>query len=117
MYDEDFAVFLFRIVTNLMNKYNKNILEKINLFYLSSEQHGWQGVMFDNNHYNASINLILKTMTLRNVQSAFEDAKVPKIFDYFSLDINFMDFWMLRKVLEIGYRPRAVVVEVSNLKN
>ncbi len=79
---------------------------------ISSEQHGWTGVMFDNENENPAINLIRRTMTLANVKSEFEAANVPKVFDYFSLDINFMDFWMLKKVLDIGYRPRVIVVEV-----
>jgi len=69
--------------------------------------------MFDNQYENPKINLIKQNVTLDNVKSLFEEAQIPMLFDYFSLDINFMDFWMLKKVLELGYRPRAVVVEVD----
>jgi hypothetical protein len=69
--------------------------------------------MFDNENENSKINLIKRTVTLDNVKSLFEAAQIPLHFDYFSLDINFMDYWMLKKVLEAGYRPRAVVVEVD----
>jgi len=69
--------------------------------------------MFDNQNESPKINLIKQTVTLDNVKSLFEETQILLLFDYFLLDINFIDFWMLKKVLELSYRPRAVVVEVD----
>lgn len=57
------------------------------------EKYGWRGIMFDNNNENLDINLHKASIWVENVVATFEKHKIPKKFDFFSLDTDMSDFW------------------------
>ncbi len=46
-----------------------------------------------------------------NVMQIFKD--FPPTMDFLSIDTDFGDFWLLKTILEGGYRPRVIVVEFN----
>jgi len=77
------------------------------------EQHGWTGVMFDGGYADPAMNLHRAFITVDNICGLFRRAVVPKKFDLLSVDIDFNDLHVLRRVLKCGYIPRVIVCEYN----
>jgi len=75
---------------------------------------GWDGLMIDNNCENSSLNLKKHTVTKDNICDILTRYEVPKKIDFLSLDVDGMDYWILKSVLS-QYQPRLIVVE-SNVR-
>lgn len=52
-------------------------------------------------------------VTMENVAELMVKYEVPKNLDFLSLDIDSIDYWVLKGFLEAGYRPRAMVSEYN----
>lgn len=52
-------------------------------------------------------------VTPENVVELFEKYEVPDNFDFLSLDIDSIDYYVLRTLLEADYKPRAMVTEYN----
>jgi len=75
---------------------------------------GWDGLMIDNNESNSSLGLYKHSVTKDNICDLFSKYKVPTNFDFLSLDIDGMDYWVLESILK-NYKPRVILVE-SNVR-
>tara|TARA_R110002020_G_scaffold12491_1_gene45839 strand:+ start:133 stop:840 length:708 start_codon:yes stop_codon:yes gene_type:complete len=75
---------------------------------------GWDGLMIDNNEANALLGLHKHSVTKDNICDLLGKYKVPQNFDFLSLDIDGMDYWILNSLLT-HYKPRVIVVE-SNVR-
>jgi len=76
------------------------------------EFRGFNGVLFDMDYENKSINLFKHTITSENVVGLFETYNVPKEFDLLSVDIDSHDFYVLEEILK-NYAPRVFVCEYN----
>ena len=74
---------------------------------------GWDGVLIDGQHENASINLHKAHVTPGNVASLLRRFNVPDEPDYISLDVDTTDVWILEQILDT-FRPRVVTVEYNS---
>ena len=74
---------------------------------------GWKHTFFDAELENLDINLYKRTLTGENIASVFQDVGIPKEVDYVSIDIDSVDIWVLKGLLEGGYRPRVFSVEYN----
>ena len=59
---------------------------------------------------------IIKTwITVENVQELLQNLNCPKNLDYISLDIDNMDYWIIKAVLDSGYLSNLLIVEFNPL--
>lgn len=72
------------------------------------------GLLMDGSNENPEINLRKEFITAENIVSLFEKYAVPKMFDLFSLDIDFNDWYVMRNILEANYRPSVCIVEYNS---
>jgi len=92
--------------------------------------HGFQGFLFDGDYsrmqYATSFfkeqnaidrtTLIHAWITLNNLSSLFEKYHIPVHVDVLSIDVDGMDFWILRHLLQYSLcRPRVIVVEYQDI--
>ena len=84
---------------------NSNVIDLKNKF-------GFNGLMIDNNRSNPNINLHKYQVTKENICEIFKLYNVPKEFDILSLDIDGMDYWILKEILT-EFSPRIIVVEAN----
>jgi hypothetical protein len=80
--------------------------------YFLREFLNWHGLMIDAHHYNPDINLQQELITAENIEELFVKYRIPEEFDLLSIDIDFNDFYVWKKILE-KYRPRVAVVEYN----
>lgn len=74
---------------------------------------GWKGLLLDRDRQNLLINLHQITLTPENLSSVLAFHNVPREVDYVSIDVDSIDLWLFRALLQSGYRPRAVSVEYN----
>lgn len=48
-----------------------------------------------------------------NVVELMTAQRTPNYFDFLNLDIDSSDFWVLKKILESGYKPRVICTEFN----
>jgi len=72
-------------------------------------EHGWHGARFDAN-YAKDVNQ--ERIDAENVCDILAKYNVPGEFDLLSLDVDGIDWWILRALLR-QYSPRVVVCEVN----
>jgi hypothetical protein len=76
------------------------------------EQKNWTGLLMDGGHSNPAINLHKEFITASGICGLFEKYKVPRpSIDLLSVDVDFLDFHVLKRILECGYEPRVLIVE------
>ena len=83
-----------------------------NTGYLVLNQ-GWKCLLLDGTNENHSINLYKYFLTPENICSIFKKYEVPCEPDYVSIDVDSIDLWLFKAVLE-EYKPRVVSVEYNN---
>lgn len=71
-------------------------------------QEGWKGHLFDVQPFPE---VHAERFTAENACSILAECKVPTEVDLLSLDIDGVDWYVLRSLLDGGYRPRVIVVE------
>ena len=76
------------------------------------ENLNWQGIQFDAKYENSLINLKKHMVTRENIIDIFKSYNIPAKFDYFSLDIDGIDWYILYEVLS-NYEVRAFVCEYN----
>ncbi len=74
-------------------------------------EQGWSGSLFDSAHENESVRR--EHITAENVCDVLLKHKVPYAFDFLSLDIDGVDWYVLRALLRGGFRPRIFVCEIN----
>lgn len=84
--------------------------------YRLREVCGWTGLLLDRGYgNNPAINKWEATIYRDNIVSLLQQYNVPMEFDYYNMDIDGNDFWVLMEILKAGYRPRLIVAE-SNVR-
>ena len=79
------------------------------------EQKNWTGLLMDGGHSNPAINLHKEFITASGVCGLFEKYKVPRpSIDLLSVDIDFFDLHVLKRILECGYEPRVLIAEYNS---
>lgn len=58
--------------------------------------------------------VVAKWITRENINELLNIENVPKTFDFFSLDIDGVDYWVLKSLLS-EYSPRVIVVESQRI--
>lgn len=71
---------------------------------------GWRGELFD---CRPSGHARQERFTAENTCDILDKYNVPRQFDLLSLDIDGMDWYVLRALLEGGYSPRVIVAEFN----
>jgi hypothetical protein len=85
---------------------------------------GWEGTLFEYSSdsfsrlaflYNDSqrVNLAKAKVTPLNVVALFNGFEIPKNFDYLNIDIDSYDLSVLRELLDEGFRPKIISMEVN----
>ena len=78
--------------------------------------HYWEGLLMDEDpcaRLGFPVVAVKKEkVTAENVQNLFKKYKVPRSFDFLSIDIDGMDFWVWRAI--IMYWPRVVSIEFNS---
>ena len=82
-----------------------------NTFLLRTEKE-WNGLLLDGLYENASINLHKRFITRENIISLFEEFNVPYDLDFLSVDVDGMDFYILKEILS-KYKPTLIQVETN----
>lgn len=77
------------------------------------DSHYPTGLLMDLNNENPEIHLFKERITAENIVTLFEKYQVPKQFDFLSVDIDYNDWYVMKKILEAYYRPRLVIVEYN----
>ena len=67
-------------------------------------EQGWDGLLIDGDHENHSINLHAHFVSPDNIVDIFDQHKVPEEPDYVSIDIDSLDVWVARSLLNSKYR-------------
>ena len=68
----------------------------------------------DYNTWHVPPKIINNWVTAENIKDILSQNKVPKEIDFFSLDIDGVDYYILQEVLKV-IQPRVVVVEAHNV--
>ena len=79
---------------------------------LLREKLGWQGLLLDCCHENASINLHKEIVLYSSVVGLFRKYGVDKNVDILSEDTDYADYWIVEQVLT-EYKPKLIVHEVN----
>ena len=74
---------------------------------------GWTALLLDAVNENPAINLYKETLTPENICGVFEKYRVPIGLDYISIDVDSIDLWLFKALLEGGFRPRLFSVEYN----
>ena len=74
-------------------------------------EHGWTGALFDRTHQTDRVHR--EHITAENVCGILTKHDVPNAFDFLSIDIDGVDWYVLRALLGGGYRPRVFVCEIN----
>lgn len=82
-----------------------------NTFYFRNK--GWNCLLIDNIYHRPDISLYKYTLTAENICYIFEKHSVPADVDLISIDVDGNDYWLLKAVLEGGYRPRVIMIEAN----
>ena len=80
---------------------------------IRDESQRWTGLLLDGGYKNPSINLNTEFIYDHNIVALLQKYNADKEMDLLSVDTDCFDFWILRSILEGGYRPRVIVVEVN----
>ena len=85
-------------------------------------KHGWKALWIEGDkgkHYRVSavtnkynINFVRSFITAENINDIFQKANVPEEFDFLNIDIDGMDYWILKA---LNYKPRAFTIEYNCL--
>lgn len=73
----------------------------------------FDGLLMDGGYEDLTINLRKAFLTAENIIGFFEKYGVAQQLELLSVDVDFNDFWLTRTILEAGYKPRVLVVEVN----
>ncbi len=89
-----------------------------NTSYLRENQ-GWTGLLLEGNHQdfafvdNPSINLHIEKITRENICELFNKYGAPNDPDFLCIDMDGIDYHIMKSILEGGYRPRTLMIECN----
>jgi hypothetical protein len=69
--------------------------------------------MFDCDNENKDINLHKELLTPENICDVFKKYSVPLEADFISIDVDGIDLWLMKAILNGGYQPRLIAVEYN----
>lgn len=78
------------------------------------EKKGWKGILFDDIYANIKENLYTEFFHYDNTSFIFTKYDIPKEFDLLSLHVNYNNFYILKKILQLEYRPRIIVTQYNS---
>jgi hypothetical protein len=78
------------------------------------ENGNWKGLRLDGGYDDSQRFLHKELITPDNIVSLFLKYSVPNKFDLLSVDTDMFDYWILKSILEGGYRPRVLIVEINS---
>ena len=78
---------------------------------------GWRGLLLDATHNNPSINLHAHFLYSYNIAQILNSHTTPKNMDLLSCDMDSHDLWVLKAILEGGYKPRVISTEYNSNYN
>lgn len=73
---------------------------------------GWQGFGVDMNPTGDDW-VVQSFIQPQTIVTLLNGKETPKEFDFLNLDIDSSDFWVLKKILEAGFRPRLICAEYN----
>jgi len=86
-------------------------------------QDGWSGVYVecDEHQYNQivfncmgfPVHVVKSFITAENINDVFRQGNVPFEFDFLSIDVDGMDYWLWKA---LTYRPRVVFIEYNGIQ-
>jgi len=79
--------------------------------YIECDEHQYHQIVFNCMTY--PVQVVKSFITAENINQVFAQGNCPKEFDFLSIDVDGMDYW-LWKALE--YRPRVVFIEYNGVK-
>lgn len=86
-----------------------------NTSYLRNSKN-WTGLLLEGSSFfqeNPSINLYKKHLTKDNICNIFKEFNVPLDHDFLCVDMDGIDYWIMKSILEGGYKPRVIMVETN----
>lgn len=112
--------FTFNTVIGTTNKYYVEF-GALDGYLLSNTSHlrenlGWDGLLLEGNPFyseNPNINLHNRRITKDNICDLFKEFNVPIEHDFLCIDMDGVDYWIMKSILEGNYRPRVVMIETN----
>lgn len=113
--------YTFNSVVGTTNKYYVEFgamdgYQLCNTSYLREHQ-GWNGLLLEGNSNvfkdNLDINLHIEKITKDNICNLFKKFDVPIEHDFLCIDMDGVDYWITKAILEGNYRPRVIMVETN----
>ena len=115
--------YTFNSVVGTTNKYYVEFgamdgYQLSNTSYLRESQ-GWNGLLLEGNHQdfafgeNPDINLHIRKITKDNICDLFKEFDVPVDHDFLCIDMDGIDYWIMKSILEGGYKPRVIMIETN----
>merc|ERR1719362_910380 len=89
------------------------MMDSIGLNTRGLSKKGWRGRYFDANFESREFNISQAILTEDSIGRDFESHGIPKDCDYVSIDVDSIDLWLLKGLLDYGYRPRVISVEFN----
>ena len=74
-----------------------------------------ESLLLDGGNEDPSINLKKVMFWPDNIVQLFQKFGVLKHFDFLSVDMDSYDWFVLEKILEAGYEPRAIIIECNTM--
>ena len=74
----------------------------------------WKCLLLDRDMKNPAINLHKEMLTASNLCEVFAKYEVPESPDYVSIDVDSIDLWLMKAMLQGGYTPRVISVEYNS---
>jgi hypothetical protein len=74
---------------------------------------GWEGIGFDGAYDIPQLNIIKQRISEENILEILQQHQISKEIDFLSLDIDSIDFYILKKILENGFKPRCICAEYN----
>ena len=75
-------------------------------------EQGWTGLRMDGCP-DPDTDIKQEFITSENIIELFEKYKVPKRFDFLSIDVDGNDYHILKKIFDAGYKPQLIVAEFN----
>ena len=75
---------------------------------------GWRVLMVDGERRTTK-DVVHAWITAEGVADLLRQHGIPEAFDFLSLDLDGVDYWILRALLEAGFKPRLLVCEINGI--
>lgn len=75
---------------------------------------GWRGLLLDGTRKNADINLHAHFLFANNIGEILNHHNVHKELDFLSCDMDSHDLFVMKGILDAGFRPRVITTEYNS---